>query len=372
MPGGSWRFELCDYAGGGSEQIEQAYTRKVTFGLNMTPTVAFTVALTNPLAPDLLGLNVLVKAYRNNVLSFVGPVVTAEEATEGAGGNGTLAVTAAGVFWRLGKRLVGKGVDANGKGVGYAEGTSLAMVDRGTIAMHLIENANATAETGVATNAAWIQASATAFVGPWYFKSVAEAVTEMSATLDGYDFEITPIEPAGGKIGEFRVYAAKGAAKPEVVFEYGDGKLNMKGYRRPKTLDGLLNVGYSLPAGFPDAAAAGSVPVSNTVDVAASIAAYGRAEGVVQGELTVDDFRQKLVDEHVRIRRYPREQIIFEVDDGAEYDYGADYAVGDTVTGRAKVGGSVRFDGSVRIYGAQFEIDDAGVERVALTMVPQA
>lgn len=379
-------FEILTYAGVALGEILNAHDRRVTLGLNAPSTCSFRVALDHRFATELLSENYLISVKRNGTLIFLGPIVSTEEVAQGDGGQ--IPVVCIDPFFdRLPFRMIGKQVDSTNKGVGYSQGTALAPVVRGQIAKSIIDVTNAAdGFTGISTDNAWITDTATGYVGPWYFKSVSEAVVEMANTLDGYDFEIRPVPPAavagGTKIAEFRTYAARGQTRANTIFEYGTGKLNMRGYRRPRMRESQINRAYSLPQGFPDAAMAitppdaegnGGVyqaPVSNDFDASASITTWGLREAVVAGDLTVDDFRKQLCNEHVRIRRNPREQITFDLKTDIEYNFGTDYDVGDVVTGRAKINGSVRFDAAFRVYGIDFTPTDEGVEQIALTVIP--
>lgn len=386
MPSKTYRFAICDRDGGNAEDLVNVGERSVTLIQNGMATAAFRMRLDNLAAPAILGaanpdtrLVKLLKVYRNNVLLFIGPIVAASESASGEGG--VIGVTAADPLWTLQRRLFGKSVDANTRGVGYTEGTSLSPVDLGSIAQHLIENANADAsfgaaerDTGIRTLNAWVTASSNDFVGPWYFKPVSEAILEMSAMLTGYDFRLIYVEPLidaqGVKLAEFHAAASMAVARDEVIFEYGTGKRNMKGYNRPLTLDGGANVTYALPSGFPDSHPAGQAPIVNNNSTATSRAARGVLEAVVSSDLAVDSNRQALVNEHARIRQNPREQVTFEVKSDVEYDYGTDFTVGDIITGRAKIGDSTRFDALFRIYGVTLSPSNEGTETLSLTVLP--
>ena len=385
-----WTLELLDYAGVPIGEVLNASQRKFVDPLNAAKTLTLQTKLDNALALDVLDLARIMRVRRDGATVGMLPLQAGEEVvSEGDANIPIVCVDPLGDI--LGDRMIGKGIDAKGKGVGYSQGTALLPVVRGQIAKAIIDVTNAAdGFTGVATDNAWITDAATGYVGPWYFKPISEAVIEMSATLDGYDFELKPTDPvdigygaANPKIAEFRTYAVKGGSKPNVIFEYGTGKNNMRGYRRPRTVADLLNRAYSLPQGFPDAAVQLTPPdangngdtyqtvVANDYDASASITKWKLREGVVSGDLTVDAFRKTLCNEHVRIRRNPREQITFDLAMNIEYQYGVDYVVGDIVEARAKVNGIVRFDAFFRIYQVEVNIDDNGDELVSLTVIPQ-
>lgn len=356
----AWQLVLADLTTGiALGEILNAKDRTVSLQLNRMPTCAFTVRLDHEQAARLLEATVLVKAYQDKTLRFIGPVVSAEEAAQGEGG--TLKVTAAGGLWRLTKRLIGK------TALGYSNGTAVSPVDRGQIAADILTTVNAEGDTGIRVGT--VTPSATGFVGPWRFKPAAEAITELSATLDGYDFEIAPTEPttdvAGLQIGTLNVGPILGAPKSEAIFEYGTGRRNVTSYTRPVTLDGLLNLAWNLPENFPDNPTSAVVTATD----AASITKWGRMEGLVQGDVTVDTLRQKLIDEHVRIRRNPRQVITFDPARNAPR-YGTDYTVGDIVTCRARIQGVDRFNGLFRVYGATVSLSEEGTVTEKLDLIP--
>lgn len=357
----AWQLVLADLQTGTHiGEITNAKERAITLQLNRMPTTAFVVRMSHPLAGRLLDCDVLVKAYQDKTLRFAGPVVSVEESTSGDTGP-TLNVVAAGALWRLTKRLIGKNA------TGYSNGTALAPVDRGAIAADILTTVNTEGDTGIRVGT--ITPSASGYVGPWRFKPAAEAITELSSTLDGYDFEIAPTEPttdSGGlQIGTLNVAPVLGTTSGEAIFEYGTGKRNVTNYSRPVTLDGLMNLGWNLPDGFPDNATAQIVTQSD----ATSIARWGRMEAVVPGDVTVDAMRQTLVDEHIRIRKTPRQMVTFDPAVNAPR-FGTDYQVGDIVTARARFANTTRFDGHFRVYGVTVNISEEGKVTEKLDLVP--
>lgn len=367
-----WRHILTDLAGVELGEVFQARTRTLSRPLNGLPTASFNVALDNPIVDLVIGstplarVNLLLKVYRDGVLQFVGPLVACEETAEGA--TGSLSVNAAGALWRLYRRLVGKTT------AGYGDGTPLAMKDLGLIASNLITTVNAEGDTGIRIGA--VTASVNSYVGPWYFKKVGEGILEIGpGTLGGFDFAIDPVEPtadAGGvKIGSFRAAAAFGTQRDNAAFEFGVGRRNIASYRRPITAEGLANKAYHLAPGFPDSVDASLTPVISAQD-AASIAARLIHEDVVSADLAPNSLRQTLVNEHVAIRKRPRELVMFTPVPEPNLNYGVDFAEGDVVPGRAVFGGRVRFDALFRIYGVDFTVDDMGREELELTLVNEA
>ncbi len=361
----SWSLLLADLSGTTKGEINNASDRQVSFAFNRLNTGSFRVRLDHPLAEDLLQGDSLIKVYQRlsgsstPSIRMVAEIVSVEEVA-GENNAGSLAVTYAEAgFWRLSHRLIGKSA------AGYTRGTAVAPVTRGSIAQNVIETVNAERDTGVRIGT--ITDTASGYVGPWYYKPVSEAITELSATLDGFDFRFDPIEPvtdaAGLAVSRFRTAGAIGQSRPNTVFEFGTGKRNIKGLKRQVSRDGLLTKGYHLPPGFPET----SEPVASTENTTA-IAARGLHEALVTSDITVADLRAALVNEHVAIRKQPRQLITFEPTSyGSEFF--ADYEVGDVVVARARVGGSTRFNANFRIYGCDVSINDNGLATYSLTLI---
>lgn len=404
-------LDLLDNSGNPLGVINNAKARKTVLPIRGSRSTTFSVRLDNPATADLLTLARLVRVRQRRmvagaaVFDLLGvlPLLAADEAVSGED-EGIVTITAADpLASRLTHRLVGKATVAAGptaqgvgKGIGYTQGTPLAPVDTGTIAKGVIDVTNAAdGFTGVATSGAWITASANRAVGPWYYKPVSECIIELSAPLDSFEYQLRPTDPVDIGFGAAKPKICEFVAAPfigtdrhnDVFFEYGQGKRNVTGYSRPRTVADLLNRGYTLPSGYPDTAAqltpgtpdpvtgviygdTYQTVIANALDASASIAAWGVHEGVVSENLIVDLFRQKLADEHVRIRMVPREQITFQLAANIEYTYGVHYFEGDLVTGRATVNGQLRYDATFRIYQVELSDDDQGNEQVAVTLVP--
>jgi hypothetical protein len=358
-----WSLLLAGLDGVTVGEIDNASDRRFDFPLNRIATGQFRIRLDHPFSAQLLEGDSLIKLYQRSSstseLRMVGEVVSVEEVA-GESDAGSLAVTFAEAgFFRLNHRLVGK----SATGVSY--GTALSPVDRGLIAQQVIEAVNTETDTGVRIGS--ITASANGYVGPWWYKPVGEAILELSATLDGFDFRFNPVEPtqdsAGLAVSQFTAAGALGQLRPDTVFEFGTGKRNMKSLKRQVSRDGLMTRGYHLPPGFPET----SEPVVSSQNLTAT-AARGLHEGLVTSDLSVADLRAALVAEHVEVRKQARQLITFEPTSyGTEFN--VDYEVGDVVTARAVVDGSIRFDASFRIYGVEVSVTDEGLASYSLTLV---
>lgn len=355
----TWRFEASTLDGQPQGAIEGARDRQAAVWLRRMRTGSFRLPLDHGLAELVLSGDALIRAYEDDVLRVHGPVTSAEEVADDTA-TGSVAVNFADPWVRLTRRLIGKLPS------GYTQGTPTALVDRGQIMSDMVAATNAEGESGVSVD---FQPSSATYVGPWYYKPVATAIAELAATLDGPDWTIVPQEYQAGKIATLLVRPALGALNRDAVFEYGDGRHNVRSYRRLLTNDGLLTRGYSLPPSFPDNATQQVVSAQDDP----AIAARGLWEDVVASDLAVDTLRLNLVQEHVRIRRAARQTITFEPTTRAPR-LDTDYALGDVVPFRASVRTattiSKRIDALPRLYGVEFTIDDnSGLATPTITLV---
>jgi len=408
----TWTFVVCDRAGNPLGELRQATGRQLRFPLNRIPSFGFTIDVDHPRAGDLtLGDKTLVKAYDDStgtrVLRFLGPVVAVEKSRNSAGGS--IAVTAAGVAWRLAHRLIGKNTAGAtfGTNPNINDGTWL---DRGEIAARIVEALNSAENTNIYTDAGdtgirrgTITASVQANAGPWRYKPADEAISELSAALDGFDWEVAPVEPtadtvallggenyAGLRLGDLNCAPAIGGSKPDVVWEFGAGRRNVESWRDLYDSSALCNLGVNLPPGYPDNAIQSPIVVRDDP----SINDRGLHEAVIPGDLLVDELRTKLTQEHVRIRKTPRRIIEFTptAEDG-DVDglprrvprLWDDYIIGDVmpfhatelfrvydsagnITGTREV---KTVDALFRAFSVTLAIDDNDVARPTLTFVAE-
>lgn len=367
-----WSFQLTDLNFLPLGEVLNAPTRSVVLPLNKVPTASLVVRLDNPLAPIMASGLGYIKAYRNAALQFFGPIVTAEiDATRE---DATLAVNAAGVAWNLAHRLAGKTV----------AGISFASADRAVISKSLIDTANGEDETHIDTslvspayqssNGTSISAnSATAYAAS-PFKPISECLLDLAGTLDGFDWRVTPLENyvnnavISQKIGRFEAYPVMGIAQPEAVFEWGTGRNNVVSFKRTLSRDTQANKVYNYTSAGPDAPGAPTVVQTD----ATSITTWDLMEALAQADILDNTLRQRLVDEHVRVRKGPRQVVEFQphLDDGRGRvpQYGTDFLVGDSLRGRICYNGSMILDAAVRCWGAQFDISSENQESITLTL----
>lgn len=201
-----------------------------------------------------------------------------------------------------------------------------------------------------------VNATATA-VTRIYDSFMADGLTQ-PMDIQGLDFELVPIEYAAGKVATLNVDDSLGTDRPEAIFEYGSGSRSAKSYKRAISREGIVNLAYSL---------GDSVRVAFDIE---SQAARGLFEEVIASDVVDPGLRQVLVNDHVRVRKVPREIITFEPSTNAPV-YGTDYVVGDTVRARAKFNDVARFNVTVRVYGIELNIDEEGKEVLVPTLVQE-
>lgn len=329
-------------------------------------TAGFTVPLDHDLADFLLAGDALLKIYQEDSrivsgrrLAIALRLNTAEEVVSQS--KGSVSTTWADPFWVLLRRLIGKSA------TGYSNGTALAPVDPTVIASDIVAQANAESPSGVAIGS--VSNSAPTYVSGWYYKPAGEALAELAAAAFGPTWRIRPQEPQAGVYGLLD-FGQIGSVRADAAFEYGDGLLNVSGYRRAVSNEGAANRVFHLPPGFPDNQV--QAPLSQSDNP--SIAARGLLEAVVSQDLAVDDLRTKLLQYHLSVRKLAKTTISFDpIRDSSKTMpiFGVDYDLGDVVPFRAWKrlrGVNVkRLDALVRIYQAAFAVNDAGSATPTLT-----
>ena len=356
-----WQLVLADRAGALLGEVTDAHDRQFNLGLSTLNSGSFKVSAEHPLANTLVNANSLVLLYSKagsaaSVLRMVAELVTVEEVASDAGS--TIAVTFAEAgYYRLQHRIIGR------TAAGYSNGTAALQVNRSVIAAAIIDLANADGATGVTKGT--MTSSGTTAIGPWRYKQVMEALTELAFASDGYDYVFDPVDPSTGNVASFRCAATIGTTKPNAVFEYGTGQRNVSSFKRQVSRDSLLNLAYVMPGGFPDNTAD---TVSSATD-ATSVTTYGTWQGVISTDLTTAAARNALATQHVTLRKAPRQRIEFVPGPSAPV-YGTDYSIGDTVTARAEnPANAIRFNAAFRVYGVSVALTDEGLEQLTLTLI---
>lgn len=368
MAAGIWKFVLADNQGAVIGEVLNASSRKVVLPLKATPTVSFTIDVSNPYAdlftqPQWDGI---IKAYRNGVLQFCGPVVSGQE--QGSSSGATVGVNAAGPFWKLNFRQLGRPTVSGGTVVPWVMGNQITVFDLGTIAQTMLNEANAQGYTGIDNGS--LTASASGAAGPYVLQPCGDAIINLSVGVNSFEFEVAPIEPtnvgqAFPRLGVFNVAPLISTVRSNVVFEFGAGAANVISYSNTVDRSKRLNRGYMLNPAFTDNS---DVLISEN---GASISAIGVYAGAVDsGGVEWDVYRQILLDQNVTVRKFCQQILNFVPRPDANYRPLVDYKVGDQVRCRVTQNGGFRFDAMFRIWGITFDIDEQGNEAPTLQLVP--
>lgn len=392
-----WSLVAVDRRGAFIGDVVQVEDLRLRFAFNRLSTVAGKVLSRHFLAPYLvLDDKTLIKAYSHDLdtngvevgLQFCGPITSHQKVVDEQGGS--LAFTASSAAWRLARRLVGKSQ------IGGSIGTPGAPVSRGLMASNLLNMLNSgdaatlftsAGDTGLRPGS--IDSTMPAgWAGPWWYKPALDALSEIAAPLDGFDWRDTPVEPVpdalGVQIAKLDVVRTWGIARPDAVLEYGAGRRNVNEYSEIGDAEQLLNDGYNLPPGFPDNA---TQAVQSWSD-GTSIGDRGLYEGLVSSDVTVDALRLKLVQEHVAVRKVPKRVWTLTVDPNSGLRYGIDFREGDIVPFRATEPVETRdpadpsrvtghrdtktIDASARVYVVELTLDQLGNVTPKLTIVEEA
>jgi hypothetical protein len=362
----AWRFEASTLGHVRQGEIEQATGRNVSEVMRKSRSATFAVDFAHPMADLFMSCDCLVQVFdENNTCRFNGPVLTPQE--DSSEEQNKIVVTAFDPSVDLLDRLCGKDPK------GFTMGTAVNPVDSIAIVKSLIDVTNIF-ETGIDTSGMTGTASKV-FVGPYYYKPILNVMNELANVLDGFDWTVVPQRVIADKIGVLVAAGAFGGPKPDAVFEYGDGLLNVESYSRAVDRTSLLNAAYSLPPGFPDNATQNVIApdINNGTADSSSIIKRGLHEGVVAGDFSADSLRTKLMQENVRLRKQPKQQITFKPKSylsGTTPVFGRDFGLGDVVPFRATVNGKKRIDIESRVYGCSHDLDDVtGVATPSVTIV---
>jgi hypothetical protein len=318
----------------------------------------FRVRLDHYEADRLAACEGYIKVYRNGVLLFFGPIITAEEVAERE--VQTIALTCADIGWMLIHRLGGKSMTGT-------QWTSVT--DRAVIAKSLIDTTNTENETGIQTLTTPTSGEAITYkAGP--YRHIMPMIQELGNALDGFDWRIVPLENwANGavtsqKIGRFDSYEIIGTAQTNAVFEYGTGtRSNVLSYSKTRTRDTQATRVYHVSD-------YNALTAQNTT----ATTQWKLMEDAIAVDITDTAMRNGLLSEHVRVRANPRDLIRLtpHIDPGVTGRLPVpftDYDIGDTIEARLSHNNVIRFAGALRVYGITATIEEnSQFERIDLIL----
>lgn len=380
------RLFLHNWEGERLGEINGARNRRLSVGLNRTPSLSFDLPLNdNPLidelfeAADALLSRYLptdfriVSLYRDNPyteeleLLFAGPIIMARDGAEG-GAEATASFTAAGPFWRMGTRIAD-----NSGGDGRSEAGLSISGQRGQIAAQLIRDTNTLAgNTWLRAPEEGIAETDEIDIKNWGgFRTVSQCVADLSGegSMNGFDWAVVPKLETDGDglvLGEWTCAPLIGADQTsEVIFEYGIGRRNVTSAYRSRSLENLANVINHVSSG--------NSPYVVKTTSPSSIINNGVFEVVADGDLIDSGLRESWVNLNKALRSKPRR--LFELTpERSDLASTAglvpipliDYAQGDRVRARIYYADRLRWDVAVRIYSIEISWSETGEEKADL------
>jgi hypothetical protein len=358
-----WRLIYADRSGNNLADVSASTDRQFRSVLNQPVTIQFKLSPLDPAAPKVLQYPLgLIKVYKRRTLVTVAETSTIQVA--GQGTDRSIVVVGTEAPWvRLQKRFIGQG----------ASGVTYTSLDRGEIARRIVTAENARGDLGIRPGL--IVPSSTATAGPWYVKQAAEAISELGSPLNGFDLWFEPKDPLDAPTGVhsyMHIAPVRGGFREHAVFEYGTGRANLREYGWQIDNTALINNAISVPGAYPDNLA---LTLISAGDFGSAIV-YGLREDVVENDLVDTSLRTALVQEHVAVRKDPRNLYTFQphYDDlsGRVPAFPFDYNVGDIVTARVNDANVLQLSGQVRVYGVEVNLpDESGSEEVTLTVVDE-
>jgi len=355
-----WTFELCKLDGTPIAEVRNATQRSLALAINRACTASFQVRADNDILVPLFEDDTKLKVWEDKTLRYFGYVTSCEF---GEGESTLVKINSADAAWKLSRRLAGKSAG----GTKY-EG------DKAKSARKIINEANGEGDSGVRVlaEAEYSAAGSGTYVaGP--YKPVLGCINDLAHGFDGFDWRM---EPYTGELATKTVtFIGKTTigGTSSAVFERGWGQKNVRQMSYVRDLSGLTNRAFHLPDQGLESEGA-SVKVKND---AASEAHRGRFETVVDGYgLTDSTFREKWLEEVVRVRKNPRyvAAMTLDFDDGTGRvpQYGVDFNLGDLVTARAVINDNVTlFNGQARVYQVKFNINEQGTSTVTPVLLDE-
>lgn len=359
-----WLWQVTDLAFNPYADVTNSKEMRVAFLLNKVNTASFKLRLTHPASASIMENLGYLKVYRDSRLIFFGPIITAQEAGEGDVENASVHVNASGPEWIFAQRLAAR-TEATAKRVEGVEWSK-----RFT---EYVEERNAENETHIDVASGPIGGGATlAYETPMY-RPASEILNDFVNTTNGFDWRMTPIDNYSGgvvvgqKIGRFETANVLNIAQPNSIFEWGMGLHNVAAYSRTVDRSTLLNKAYHILSEGPEVT--NGLVTSDPTLGAESIAKWGLQEAVISASLVDVPLREELINEHVTVRRNPRQTIVFQPTSSPQTPtYGRDFSLGDSVTARIGYQGVARYQALLRVWGVSFELDENLRETQLLTL----
>jgi len=356
-----WTFDVTDLSENRIGEVTNAQGRSLSLHLNGLASVNFSIRTDNPLYVPMHEKDTFLRAWKDGTLMFNGPILSLN--TQGSSSqNPVCQINAVDVGWRLGKRLSGKA----------SEGEEYKEKDKIEIAKKLIEKDNEANDTGIRMGSLGTTAKATYTAGP--YKPTLACITDLSATLDGFDWYFEPARATEAIPNQRAKFVAKevvGTEKTAVRLEYGEGLHNVQTFGFVRDLDTVVNRAFNISEGTS----------SQVVEDAASIATRGYFEEITNSpNLTDSSLIKQWLESVVSVRRNPRNivSLTLEPEDGTsgrvpKFENSSEgYWLGDVVQTQAVMPDGVKlFSGKVRVYKVNIAINEAGTASYTPVLVDE-
>lgn len=357
-----WVIEASNAAFSPEGQFTGIQDFKLDIALNKVRTFQMKVRLDNTLAPFITSSSstapIYIKARRNNVILFNGPVASVQEAGE-SDNKATLQINATGPEAVFGHRLVG----LTASPTVFASGTELAVRFKELLAA---QNARTNGETHIDYTSGPIQSSSkNAYESP-SFRLLSEILTDMYNNAEGFDWTVYPQTETAKKIGRLEIQDVIGSQRLNAEFHWGGGRSNVTTFNRIIDTTSLANLLWNVSSAGPEAAGAPTIKKESLE----SQQIWGLQEAMVPLSALNIGFREAITQEALNYRKTPKQTISFtpSTDDetGRVPVFGVDFNIGDFVPFAAIYEDVTRIKALMRCWGATFSKDVAGKETQTL------
>jgi hypothetical protein len=335
-----WKFILAQSSNLESigDLTNRASAKQLQLGLNRSGTASFNIPITDEMADDLVPLSTCIKAYKNDVLIWSGPIWTIEESLP----DNQINVSSVGWFEILNKRYT---IDQKT----YPAGTRF-----GEIMHDLIVIANADWDTWITAGADTSTAAFTLAKTYDRFINIGQEIIALSQIESGPDFTIDPLTR------EFDIVDTRQVDQIDAIFGYNHGPRNVSTVKRSTDSDSMAN----------HIIAQGKFANVDTVDEDA-IELYQKFTRVDSlSDVAELEVLGAWVNAEVVINRHPRVLITFTPSpeigaEGLSPDIFTDYTIGDKVYLTAKYGNIQILGQPIRVFGVGISIDENGTETLS-------
>lgn len=300
------------------------------------------------------------KFYHNGILMFHGPIASLQEAGDEAS-NAALTVNCTGPEFIWGDRVY----SISQQPVKLAAGTARAAKWK-TLLESYKENEAPNNRTFIDYTTRSITGGGTGEFEVQAQKTLAEILSELVNSIEGFDWTIFPTEAkeVGGvmTIGQLETQEDIGKVQPNAVFEWGGSRDNLASYNRTVDVTTLANEIFSIGPAGPEAAGS---PTQTAKDVP-SQETWQLRQAMAPLSALSTSLRLKLAEEALAVRKKPRQTLnivpIVDAGSGLVPTFGVDYNLGDTIRTRVLYNGLTHLDVSARMWGTEYTLDGAGKE----------